>query len=205
MHASATHAAVPQGFGELFDERLPMPEVGAMDDQQRAAARALIEGPRKGVAGPFVALLRTPDLLDRVASLGEHLRFRSRLDARIRELVTSAVARHTANQFEWLLHSRLALAAGVAEHALEAIRVGARPRELPADEENALDFTRELLATNGVSGPTYTRSLACFGDTGVVELTTLVGYFAMVCWVMNVAKTPSQEVPTSGALTGFPQ
>ena len=29
---------------------------------------------------------------------------------------------------------------------------------------------------------------ARFGEQGVVELTTLVGYFAMVCWVMNVAR-----------------
>jgi 4-carboxymuconolactone decarboxylase len=46
-----------------------------MTDTQRAAADALIAGPRKGVYGPFLPLLRSPVLLERVASLGEYLRF----------------------------------------------------------------------------------------------------------------------------------
>jgi len=28
------------------------------------------------------------------------------------------------------------------------------------------------------------------GESTLVEVLTLVGYFAMVCWLMNVARTP---------------
>jgi 4-carboxymuconolactone decarboxylase len=182
---------VEQGFAAGARERLPMPPASAMNDAQRAAADALINGPRKGVYGPFLPLLRSPQLLDRVAKMGEYLRFESVLDARVRELATCAVARHVSNQFEWMMHAPLALKAGVSQATIDALRAGARPKRLPADEEAALDFTHELLTTHGVSDPTYAAALGAFGEQGVVELATLVGYFAMVSWLMNVARTPA--------------
>jgi len=197
--------AMPQGFGHAARERLPMPAAETMNDAQRAAAQALIEGPRKGVYGPFLPLLRSPELLDRVAKVGEYLRFGSVLVPRVRELVTCATARHAGNQFEWLMHAPLAVKAGVSAAAIEGLRVGARPRPLAADEECALDFTLELLHSHGSSDPTYAAALAQFGEQGVVELTTLVGYFMMVNWVMNVARTPAQANAQGEPLQAFPQ
>ena len=193
---------VEQGFAPNARERLPMPDAATMNDAQRAAADALINGPRKGVYGPFLPLLRSPQLLDRIAKTGEYLRFESVLDARVRELATCAVARHVTNQFEWLMHAPLAVKAGVAQATIDALRAGARPRNLPADEQAALEFTFELLTTHGVSDPTYEDALAALGEQGVVELATLVGYFAMVSWLMNVARTPANQ--PGEALSAFP-
>jgi 4-carboxymuconolactone decarboxylase len=198
-------AAARQGFGEPWRERLPLPEAAAMNEAQRAAAEALVAGPRKGIYGPFLPLLRSHQLLERVAGLGELLRFQSVVDVRLRELVTCAVARHVSNQFEWQMHAPLAIAAGIAATTLEAIRVGARPRELPVDEETALDFTRELLHTHGTSEPTYAAAARQFGEQGVVELTMLIGYFVMVSWVMNVAHTPARMQEPAMTLPAFPQ
>ena len=194
---------LPQGHARAARERLPMPADSAMTPAQRAAAQALIDSPRKGVYGPFLPLLRSPALLDRVAKTGEYLRFESVLDARIRELATCAVARHVSNQFEWTMHAPLAVKAGVSAEAVEALRLGARPRNLKADEEAALDFTHELLRTHGTSDPTYAAALDAFGEQGVVELTTLIGYFAMVSWLMNVARTPTQPTTATG-IDAFP-
>ena len=119
-------------------------------------------------------------------------------------VATCAVARHVSNQFEWVMHAPLAVKAGVSAEAVEALRQGARPQPLAADEQDAFDFTQELLATHGVSDPTYAAALARFGEQGVVELTTLVGYFAMVCWVMNVARTPAQSTAAGPAISAFP-
>jgi 4-carboxymuconolactone decarboxylase len=195
--------AARQGFGQPWRERLPMPEPGAMTAAQREAAQALIDGPRKGVYGPFLPLLRSPQLLDRVAKLGEYLRFDSMIEARIRELVTCAAARHVTNQFEWLMHVPLALKAGVSQQTLDALRVGARPQQPAPDEAIALDFATELMNAHGVSEPTYASAVAQFGEQGVVELTTLVGYFVMVSWLMNVAHTPAQP-SAGGALDAMP-
>ena len=195
---------LPQGYAHPAGERLPLPAESAMTPAQREAAQALIAGPRKGVYGPFLPLLRSPVLLDRVAKTGEYLRFDSVLEARIRELATCAVARHVSNQFEWTMHAPLAVKAGVAAATIEALRLGARPRDLPPDEEAALDFTRELLQTHGVSDPTYGAALRSFGEQGLVELATLVGYFAMVSWLMNVARTPAQASAAGPGIDAFP-
>jgi len=193
-----------QGSTQPWRERMPLPPMESMTPEQRAAAQALIDGPRKGVYGPFLPLMRSPVLLDRVARVGEYLRFESVLDARIRELVTAAAARHVGNQFEWHMHAPLAVKAGVDAGAIDALRQGARPATgLKEDEALALDFALELLRTNGSSEPTYERAVRGFGENGVVELTTLIGYFVMVNWLMNVAHTPAMA--SAGApLPAFP-
>lgn len=193
-----------QGSTQPWRERMPLPPMESMTPEQKAAAQALIDGPRKGVYGPFLPLMRSPVLLDRVARVGEYLRFESVLDARIRELVTAAAARHVGNQFEWHMHAPLAVKAGVDAGAIDALRQGARPATgLKEDEALALDFALELLRTNGSSEPTYERAVRSFGENGVVELTTLIGYFVMVNWLMNVAHTPAMA--SAGApLPAFP-
>ncbi len=205
MSQASSPPSCQQGFGSPANERLPMPPLEALDAAQRAAAQALIDGPRKGVYGPFLPLLCNPALLERVARLGECLRYEGALDARIRELCICAAARHVGNQFEWLMHQPLALKAGVSEAALQALHVGARPRTLAPDEEIALDFAQELLRNHGVSDPSFERACAQFGQAGTVELTTLLGYFVMVSWLMNVARTPAQAGAQGPALSAFPQ
>ncbi|TFZ01809.1 carboxymuconolactone decarboxylase family protein [Ramlibacter humi] len=204
MPESSVPDALRQGSTQPWTERLPLPPAEKMTPEQRAAAQALIDSPRKGVFGPFLPLMQSPKLLDRVAKVGEYLRFESVLDARVRELCTCATARHVGNQFEWHMHAPLAIKAGVDAGAIDALRQGARPSSgLKDDEALALDFTQELLNTNGVSDLTYGRAVKQFGEQGVVELASLVGYFAMVNWVMNVARTPAQA--SSGeAMRPFP-
>jgi 4-carboxymuconolactone decarboxylase len=199
-----TSRAFQQGSGQPWRERLPLPPREAMDARQRETADALIAGPRKGVYGPFVAMLRSPVLLDRVAKLGEYLRFESVLGAAVREFAICIAARHVGNQFEWVMHAPLATAAGVSAQAIESLRQGARPKGLTGELEIVLDFAQELLHTHGASEPTYASALAQFGEAGVVELTTLVGYFVMVSWVMNVAHTPAVDGGKAAPLPPLP-
>ena len=195
---------IQQGHGQPWAERLPLPAADAMTEAQRAAAQALTSGPRKGVFGPFVPLLQSPVLMERIGSLGEYLRFESVLDARVRELVTCAVAREVGNQFEWTVHAPAAVKAGVAAEAIEALRLGRRAAPLADDEQLALDLALELLRHDGVSEPTYAAAQAHFGRQGVVDLSALVGYFAMVCWIMNVAHTPVASGEDRRGLEAFP-
>ena len=204
MSTTNQAALVSQGFSPSSTERLGMLTSAAMSEPQRAAAEALIAGPRKAVFGPFIPLLRSPELMARVGKVGEYLRFDSLLAVRIRELAMCLVARHVTNQFEWLMHAPLALEAGVAQSSLDAIAAGQHPRSEAVDESAAIALVTELLQRHGVCDASYAAALEQFGEQGVVELTTLVGYFAMVCWVMNVARTPAQAKPGFAALQAFP-
>lgn len=194
----------PQGFGFSTVERLPIPKRDAMTDAQRSAADAIINGPRKAIFGPFVPLLQTPTLMERIGKTGEALRFDGSLSDRIRELAICVVARETGNQFEWQTHAPLAIKTGVAPEAIDSLAEGRRPRGLPADEACTVDFIHELMRRNGISDETYAEATSCFGEAGTVELAALVGYFAMVCWIMNVARTPGPSGSKSPSLTSFP-
>lgn len=204
MNNSLESMAPSQGFGISTAERLPIPEREAMSEAQRAAADAIINGPRKALFGPFVPLLQTPALMERIGKTGEALRFDGTLPERIRELTICVVARETGNQFEWQTHAPLAIKAGVAPDAIDALAAGRRPRGLPADQECAVDFVRELMLRHGVGDETYAEATSCFGEPGTVELTALIGYFAMVCWIMNVARTPGPRGSKTASLTAFP-
>ena len=194
MNTPQLPAPIEQGRG---GERLPLPHFELMDAAQRAAAQALIAGPRKAVFGPFVPLMRTPVLLERVALLGEALRFDGQLPAPVREVVTAVVAQRVGNQFEWVMHVPLAQAAGIPAAALEAIRLGQPPMGLPDDVQTAYELCVELMERHEVGDARYLRAQAAFGEAGVVELCTLIGYFVMVSWLMNVARTPSRPTTVS--------
>lgn len=186
-------------------DRLPPLVRERMDDAQRAAADELIAGPRKAVKGPFIPLLRSPLLLQRLQKVGEYLRFDSALPTRVSEFVTLVVSREWTQQFEWAVHVPLALKAGTSPAAIDDLREGRRPRELSAQESVAYDFCVELMRHHGVSEATWREALAEFGERGAVDLTALVGYFVMVSMVLNVAHTPAEPDAGVEPLPGWPR
>ena len=173
-----------------YVDRMPPLERAGMNDAQRKAADELAAGPRGGVKGPFIPLLRSPELMDRLQKVGEYLRFHSSLEPRISEFVMCVVSRQWTQQFEWAVHVPLALKAGVKPETIAALADGRHPVGMAADEAIAYQFCAELERNHGVSEATYRQSVDQFGERGLMDLLGLVGYFTTVSMVMNVAHTP---------------
>src|SRR5262245_40639788 len=186
-------------------DRLPPLAREQMDAAQRAAADELIAGPRKGVKGPFIALLRSPELLARAQRVGEYLRFHSALPARVSEFATLVVSRAWTQQFEWAVHVPLALKEGTSEQTIAALRDGRRPGAMSDDEALAYDFATELMVHHGVADDTYARCVARFGERGTVDLVGIVGYFVWMSMVLNVAHTPAAAADGVDALPPLPR
>lgn len=187
----------------IVEERIPMPDSVSMTTEQRQVAESLARGPRKGVFGPFIPLMQSPRLLNVMEPLGAELRFHGRLDQRIRELVICAVARHTSNQFEWTVHVPLAEEAGVSRATITAVCEGRTPMGIPDDEYLALEFAQRLMCVHSVPDSLFAETKLKFGDEGIIELSTLIGYFVTVCWIMNVARTQSRGDPDSEMLQPY--
>jgi len=185
-------------------DRMPPLSVELMDQAQREAAAALIAGPRKGVKGPFIALLRSPQLMDRLQRVGEYIRFDSSLPPRLSEFAMLVVARAWTQQFEWFTHVPLARKAGTDEETIAALREGRRPGTMHEDEALVYDFITELLAHHGVCDATYQEGISRLGERGVVDLVGLAGYFIAVCAVLNVAHTPPEVVAGVAPLPALP-
>lgn len=180
--------------GEVsYADRMPPLAAGLMNEKQRRVAEELISGPRGGVMGPFIAALRSPELVDRLGKLGEYLRFGSSLRAGIREFVMLIVSREWTNQFEWATHAPLALKSGVGQGVIDALAEGRRPTGMSEDEEIAYEICCELSRTRGVCDTTYRRAVEKFGEAGVIDIATIYGYFVTVCAIMNLAHTPPPD------------
>jgi len=173
-------------------ERLGPP--ATLNAAQQAAADELISGPRGGVYGPFRPLLHRPPLLRAVAKVGETLRYEGTLESALREWTICVVARELSNVFEWDMHLPLAAAAGVPASALAALDAGEpSPPDLHPSLALARTVASELIAQHRLSDDTWIDTLQLWDEQTLVELLTLVGYFAMVCWLMNVARTPGPK------------
>jgi 4-carboxymuconolactone decarboxylase len=188
-----------------LNDRMPLLPDDQMDAVQRAAAAELIAGPRKGVKGPFIPLLRSPELMARLQKVGEYLRFESALPRRISEFATLIVARHWTQQFEWFTHVPLALKAGTPQTIIDALREGARPAGMSKEEALVYDFACELVLHRGVCDETYRVAVETFGERGVIDLVGIIGYFAWISMVLNVAHTPPEPSSVIAALCPMPR
>jgi len=186
-------------------ERLPPLKPDQMSPEQTRAAAELTAGPRGGVKGPFIPLLRSPLLMDRLQKVGEYLRFNSVLETHISEFVMLVVSRHWTQQFEWAVHHPLALQAGISPTILQALEEGRRPSGMPEDVEIAYELCDELFRTHGVSDATYERAVRRFGEQGLIDLLGVAGYFTALSMVMNVAHSPRPANSTVPVLAPFPR
>jgi 4-carboxymuconolactone decarboxylase len=181
------------------DRMPPIPEDQQSPSQKRAVA-SMVSGSRRDVRGAAIALLRSPELLERTQQVGELLRFRSVLPRKLRELAALATARFWQQAYEWHSHAASAREAGLSATAIDRLALDGEAVDGSEDEQAVLQFCHELQRTHGVSDTTYERAKQLLGEQGVVELCALCGHHTLQAMVMNVARTPAPE----GARVPFP-
>jgi 4-carboxymuconolactone decarboxylase len=171
-------------------DRLPPIPDAELTSEQRAAAAELAATARGSVFGPFVPLIRSPELLNRLQRTGQYLRYDSALEPRLSEMAILIVARHWSQQYEWHVHCPIALKAGLSAAKADAIAIGKRPDGMAEDEAALYDTLEEILDTQAVSDATWARAIAAFKERGVIDLLGLAGYYSTLAIVMNAARTP---------------
>jgi len=178
--------------------RMPrIPPEKMTPEQQKAAAEFMETRETKTINGPFIALLRSPNLINLASEIGLWTRQTS-LPPRLFEFVVLITAREWTQNFEWNGHSASALKGGLSQDIVHAVADGRRPLQMAEDETIVYDFTTELLKNRSVSDDTYARALAKFGERGIIDMTGISGYYTMIAMVLNVARTPLNEGVTPG-------
>ena len=173
----------------ILPDRMPPIPLEEMTDAQRKAVTDIVAGPRGEVRGPYWPILRSPGFMMSVQKVGEYTRYHCPLDRRINEMATLIAAREWTQQYIWNTHYGKVIRAGLKPSTIDAIAEGRRPGEMEEDEELLYDFLTELFANKGVSDPTYERTVAKFGESGVIDILGIVGYYMMLGMIMNVART----------------
>jgi 4-carboxymuconolactone decarboxylase len=170
--------------------RFPLLTEATMTPRQREAYQAIVAGPRKGAVGPFNALLRSPEVADRVQRVGEYVRFQTSIPGPLNELAILITGRFWSAQFEFWAHRRLARTAGLADAIIDAIAEGRRPPAMSSDEAIVYDFCTELFRDRAVSDDAFKAVAGRFGEHGVVDLIAACGYYSIVSMVLNVDRYP---------------
>ena len=145
---------------------------------------------RGGLAGPFNAWLHRPDLGIVAQRLGERLRFHGSLPGAAREIAILAVGAKWMAEYEWWAHARIGRREGVSDETIDAIHRGERPTLSDPLESAVYDFTAALLETGRVEPAAYDAARAQIGDSGLVELVTLAGYYTLVSFTLNAFEVP---------------
>jgi 4-carboxymuconolactone decarboxylase len=171
-------------------DRMPPIPADKMTDAQKKAAAEFAAVRNSAPTGPFGVLLRVPELMDLGFRWRQHVQFRSALDQRQTEFVILMTARHWTQQYEWNAHYAAAIKAGLKPETLAAVAEGRRPEQMADDETILYDLCMELQRHHSVSDATYARALAKFGEAGIVEATSMAGYYTLLAMVMNTARTP---------------
>ena len=194
-----------QAAGLKAQDRMPPIPADKLTDAQKKAVEDYQALRKADLAGPpWSVLLRVPDLVVPAVQLRLHNLNNSALSHKLTEFAILIAARNWTNNYEWNAHSPAALKAGLSPAIIGAIADGRRPASMAEDEEILYDFCTELLHNQSVSDQTYARTVAKFGEPGVVEAASLEGYYTWLSMVMNTARSP---LPASAkpALTAFPK
>ena len=143
-----------------------------------------------GLIGPFNAFVQAPGVGRHLSALGRVLRFETSIERRLTEIVIITVGARWKAEFEWWAHARMAREHGVANAVVDAIGRGEDPVFEAADERTVHAVARQLTDSGRLDQDTYDRAQRLLGDTGVVELVALCGYYTLVSFLLNAFAVP---------------
>ena len=189
-----------QAANVAAQDRMPMVLADKQTKEQKQAVtdyknirKVDLDGP------PWSVLLRVPDLVVPSLQLRLHNQFHSVLSPKLTEFAIIIAARNWTNRYEWDGHSQAALNAGLNPAIVAAVAERGRPEQMTEDETILYEFCTELLHNQSVSDRTYNRAVAKFGEPGVIETASLVGYYTYLAMIMNAANTPTSFVEKPAA------
>ena len=207
--ATPAKIAVPEHLmrlprqGSSPDDRLPPMTPAQMTPEQKAAAEQFEKERGMPIGGPFVPLSRSPEVLKMATHIGKYLRTQSPVPTKLSELATLITARRWSQNFEWYAHEGIARHAGLAESVIKAIAEGRHPEAMGDDEAAVYAFCTETHRNGNVCDATYAKAKALLGEQGVIDLVAICGYYTLLAFAMNVARTPLPEGVKPG-LAAFP-
>ena len=185
-------------------DRMPPIAPSQQTEAQKKAIEEFRAARKTGISGPFVPLLRSPEVMNRARAMGDYLRFNSVLPPRLSEFAILITARRWTQNYEWDAHSQLALQGGLSPDIVKALADGRRPDRMAEDEDILYTFCDELHRNQSISDATYARAVGRFGEQGVIDILGISGYYTLLAMVLNTARTPLPAGRTP-ALTPFPR
>ena len=181
-------AALPKDVHPESLSRIPLIRREAMDDEGKRVYDVIL-GPQTrtlaGLQGPYGIWLHSPKLGESLVAGNQYLRFQTGLGRRLTELAILVTAREMDQQFEWTAHEPEALKEGLEQNIIDVVKHRKDVAGLGEKEALIIRMGRELLRQNKLSSQTYAQGVKLFGVRGMVELSALIGNYAMTAVTLN--------------------
>lgn len=134
----------------------------------------------------YRAVAHAPEIGAQFLNLGNAILFRGTIPPNLRELAILRVGILNEAPYERYQHVRIAQRVGVPQSQIDALSQWEQSSVFNNEEKAVLRFTDEETISAKVSDDTFNRVKELLGEEGVVELTITVGYYGLVCRVLNI-------------------
>ncbi|EXG81650.1 carboxymuconolactone decarboxylase family protein [Cryptosporangium arvum] len=143
-------------------------------------------GPDGRLQGPAAIWITHPTFGTALQQLGSTVRWGSALPARAREIAILLVGHHHRSEFELYAHRLAGAASGLSPDDLTALSEGREPAGATDVESGVFRATTSMLATGTLTDDEFRDATGVLGAPGLLELTTIVGYYNLVALQLAV-------------------
>ena len=153
-------------------------------------ALEIIKGGRGFVPTPYKIWLHSPELAERMSTLGAYVNLSGSLQKREVEIVAVMVARHLSSPYVFETHLRLAAEAGLSETVVAALIDGFTPAFANPREQAVYEITQTGWDDQPASDASFAQAVDVLGRDGLAELLALIGYFTATSIAMKLHRVP---------------
>lgn len=143
----------------------------------------------------FRMLAHSPPVLAGFAKLGGALLRDSSLDPRLREVAIVRVGLLAGASYEVEKHTAIARAVGLTDVELRGLRPGESPSALSDAARAVIEFTDELFGSVRADDAVLARVRRHLDDRQLVELVVTIGYYGLVCRVLETLEVDREIAP----------
>lgn len=171
-----------------------MPRIPYYEVDTATGKHAEFLGKLKPHLNIFRMLANSESGLKGFVRMGNALLYRCELDPGLRELAIVRVGRVSRAAYEVFQHERIAREVGVAEEKITALRDATIEAPAFTDNEKAvLRFTDDVMRNVKASDKNLKAVQAFLSPGAVIELTLTVGYYMMVCRLLETTGVDGEE------------
>jgi 4-carboxymuconolactone decarboxylase len=184
---SAQDAPLPPDIDPESYSRLPLILKDSLDEEGKRMFETIngddTNVPRLGPPASSIYSLAAAEPYD---VLNRRLRDTNVIGRPFFEISTLVPAREFNQQYEWSAHEVGAQRAGVDQEVIDAIKYDRPVDGLPEKEATVIEFGRALLRGDRQIPPElFARMVALFGRRGTIEITMVMGDYAMTAMLLN--------------------
>jgi len=137
------------------------------------------------VLNVYRAMAHCPQIGLYFLRLGNSILFKGTVPPSLRELAILRVGYINQANYEWTHHVPIALRVGVGKAQIDALHDWENSGVFNGQERAVLQYTDEVTRNIRVKDDTFAALRSFLTEEGIVELTTTIGYYGMVCRILE--------------------